>query len=114
MFEILRFEALKKLELHHAKQKLKDEIDEKAAEWQRNRDDLKAYDDEMNKLNREIQNIETELNKCKELYDRHSQMFANKTEEYRLYLKVITIIDSFYQKLLIYYWASTYTEIFYL
>ena len=43
----------------------------------------------MNKLNREIQNIETELNKCKELYDRHSQMFANKTEEYRLYLKVI-------------------------
>ena len=67
---------------------MKDEIEEKAAEWQQNRQDLKSFDDEMNKLNREIQNIETELNKCKELYDRHSQMFANKTEEYRLYLKV--------------------------
>ena len=66
----------------------------------------------MNKLNREIQNIETELNKCKELYDRHSQMFANKTEEYRLYLKVITIIDSFHQKVLLYYLALTYIESF--
>ena len=106
MFEILRFEALKKLELHHAKQKLKDEIDEKAAEWQRNRDDLKAYDDEMNKLNREIQNIETELNKCKELYDRHSQMFANKTEEYRLYLKVITNHRRFLSKAFVIYYLA--------
>jgi len=67
-------------------------INEQATECQRNRDSLKTYDEEMNKLNREIQNIETELNKCKELYDRHSQMFANKTEEYRQYLKVILIV----------------------
>ena len=60
----------------------------KNEECQNNRDLLKEYDEEMNKLNREIQNIETELNKCKELYDRHSALFAKNSEEYRQYLKV--------------------------
>ena len=45
-------------------------MDEKDNEYQQNRHELSKIDSELNKFNRDIQNIETELTKCKELYDR--------------------------------------------
>jgi structural maintenance of chromosome 3 (chondroitin sulfate proteoglycan 6) len=78
-----------RLELHHSKIELRSRMDDKEAEYRENRSHLSQIDTELNNFNRNIQNVETELSKCKELYDRHSVMFSRKTEEYRQYLKSI-------------------------
>ena len=60
-----------RLELHHSKIELRSRMDEKEAEYRENRSHLSQIDTELNNFNRNIQNVETELSKCKELYDRY-------------------------------------------
>ena len=70
-------------------------MDEKEQEYAANRTKLSAIDEQLKRQNREIQNLETELNKCKELYDRHSQMFSLKSEEYRQVRNTISVCEYF-------------------
>ena len=58
-------------------------MDAKEEEYNANRTKLSAIDEQLKRQNRDIQNLETELSKCKGLYDEHSQMFSLKSEEYR-------------------------------
>ena len=60
-----------RLELHHSKIELRSRMDDKEAEYRENRSHLSQIDTELNNFNRNIQNVETELSKCKELYDRY-------------------------------------------
>ena len=49
---------------------LRDKMDEKDEEYRQNRSQLGKIDADLNRYNRDIQNVETELSKCKVLYDR--------------------------------------------
>ena len=70
-------------------------MEEKEQEYSRNRNELSKIDAELNKFNREIQNIETELTKCKELYDR--QVIINVTFHiFNVDVIVLRILFDFY------------------
>lgn len=78
-----------RLELHHLKKQLSQQIETLEDEYQKNRDNLSGFDDQMNKIQREIQNYEADLSKCKDQFDRSSRMFTQKKNEYTQYLKSI-------------------------